>query len=147
MALKQRAVPGEGRRVAERVTVRDIATEAGLSIATVSRVINAQGQVSEGARRRVTEAIARLGGPAPRPRPRLPKPELPVLVRCPYRLSDYFGGLVTSVAETLALAGRPVLLDVGDSRLSAPVLRELAAERKVAGAVLILPPEPVEDLA
>ncbi|GAA1982777.1 LacI family DNA-binding transcriptional regulator [Catenulispora subtropica] len=131
----------------ERITVRDIAAESGLSIATVSRVINAQGQVSESARHRVAEAIGRLGGTAPVPRPRLPKPELPVLVRCPYRLSDYFGGLVTAVAETLALSGRQVLLDVGDSRLPAPVLRELPAERTVAGAVLILPPEPVEDLA
>ncbi|NUP51019.1 MAG: substrate-binding domain-containing protein [Catenulispora sp.] len=132
--------------MSERVTVRDIAQESGLSIATVSRVINQQGQVSENARVRVTEAIARLGGTAPRPRPRLPKPELPVLVRCPYKLSDYFGGLVTAAAETLALSGRQVLLDVGDARRSAPVLRELPGARTASGAILILPPEPAEDL-
>ncbi|GAA2040504.1 LacI family DNA-binding transcriptional regulator [Catenulispora yoronensis] len=132
--------------MADKVTVRAVAEESGLSIATVSRVINAQGQVSESARRRVTEAIERLGGATPQTRPRMPKPELPILVRCPYQLSDYFGGLVTSAAETLALAGRQVLLDVGDSRLAAPVVKELPGSRTAAGAILILPPESVEDL-
>jgi LacI family transcriptional regulator len=128
------------------MTVRDIAAETGLSIATVSRVINAQGQVSDDTRRRVQDAIEILGGSAPAIRPRLPKVELPVLVRCPYKLSDYFGALVTAVAEALAATGRPVLLDVGDSRVDVPVLRELPAARTTSGAVLILPPEPAEDL-
>ncbi|MEY9907128.1 LacI family transcriptional regulator [Catenulispora sp. MAP12-49] len=130
----------------QRTTVRAIAAETGLSIATVSRVINAQGQVSEDTRRRVQEAIEGLGGRAPAPRPRLPKTELPVLVRCPYRLSDYFGALVTAVAEALAATGRQVLLDVGDSRVDVPVLRALPTSRTTSGAILILPPEPAEDL-
>ena len=131
----------------ERLTVRDIAAESGLSIATISRVLNAQDQVAAGTRQRVREAIERLGGRAPLPRPRAPKPGLPVLLRCPYLLSDYFGRLVTSIAETLSLAGRTVLLDVGDSRAGVPVLRDLPAARATAGAILVLPPESVEDLA
>ena len=87
----------------------------------MSRVINAQGQVADETRRRVQEAIEGLGGPAPVTRPRLPKTGLPVLVRCPYRLSDYFGALVTAVAEALAATGRQVLLDVGDSRRDIPL--------------------------
>ena len=144
--MGQGDVPGRGAAPG-RITVREIAARTGLSIATVSRVINAQGQVSEDTRRRVHEAIDVLGGRAPETRPRLPKAGLPVLVRCPYKLSDYFGLLVTAVAEALHAAGRQVLLDVGDSRADVPVLRELPTARATSGAILILPPEPAEDLA
>ncbi|WP_194892930.1 LacI family DNA-binding transcriptional regulator [Catenulispora pinisilvae] len=144
--MEQDDVSARGAAGRGRITVRALAAETGLSIATVSRVINAQGQVSEDARRRVQEAIDGLGGRAPATRPRQPKIELPVLVRCPYKLSDYFGALVTAVAEALVATGRRVLLDVGDSRVDAPVLRELPAARETSGAILILPPEPAEDL-
>jgi LacI family transcriptional regulator len=143
--MKQGDVPAPGAAPG-RITVRAIAAQTGLSIATVSRVINAQGQVSEVTRRRVQEAIDGLGGHAPVTRPRLPKTGLPVLVRCPYKLSDYFGALVTAVAEALHATGRHVLLDVGDSRVDVPVLRDLPTGRATSGAILILPPEPAEDL-
>lgn len=44
-----------------RVTVREIARLAGVSVATVSRVSNGTGQVSEEMRRRVLEAIEKYG--------------------------------------------------------------------------------------
>lgn len=43
------------------VTIKDVARKAGVSIATVSRVINNTGYVSESTRKRVEEAIALLG--------------------------------------------------------------------------------------
>lgn len=42
-------------------TVRDVARKAGVSIATVSRVINASGPVSEAAAARVRRAVAQIG--------------------------------------------------------------------------------------
>ncbi len=42
------------------VTIRDVAAEAGVSIATVSRVINGTGYVSQSARERVLEAMRKL---------------------------------------------------------------------------------------
>ena len=69
-----------------------------------------------------------------------------VYVRCPYLLTDYFGHIVTSVAETLAVHGQRMILDAGDATVSSPVLRELPGRRDTAGAVLILPPEPLADL-
>src|SRR6202043_364813 len=79
-------------------------------------------------------------GPAARPiRP-------PVFVRCPYLLTDYFGHIVTSIAETLALHDQSMLLDAGDAVVRSTAVRELPRRRGVHGAVLTLPPEPRADL-
>ncbi len=43
------------------VTLRDVAEQAGVSIKTVSRVVNNQGEISEATRRRVQSAIKKLG--------------------------------------------------------------------------------------
>lgn len=47
--------------MADRVTMADVAREAGVSAMTVSRVINDKGDVSEATRRRVLRVIERLG--------------------------------------------------------------------------------------
>src|ERR1700678_752207 len=129
-----------------RVTVRDIAAETGLSIATISRVLNGGGNVASGTRDRVREVVERLGDRAPEPRPRARPPRPPVFVRCPYLLTDYFGHIVTSIAETLALHDQSMILDAGDAVVRSTVLRELPRRRGVHGAVLILPPEARADL-
>jgi LacI family transcriptional regulator len=131
-----------------RVTVRAIAAETGLSIATVSRVLNGGGNVASGTRQRVRQVVERLGDRAPQARRRASAPATPppVLVRCPYLLTDYFGHIVTSVAETLAQHGHTLLLDAGDAAVRSAVVRELPRRRDAYGAVLILPPEPRADL-
>jgi len=110
-----------------RVSVRAIAAETGLSIATVSRVLNGGENVASDTRRRVSEVMERLGDRAPEPRrraaARATRP--PVFVRCPYLLTDYFGHIVTSIAETLALHEQSMLLDAGDAVVRSTVLREL----------------------
>jgi LacI family transcriptional regulator len=133
-----------------RVTVRAIAAETGLSIATVSRVLNGGGSVAPETRDRVRLVVERLGDRAPEPRKR-PQPPArstrpPVFVRCPYLLTDYFGHIVTSIAETLALHGQSMLLDAGNAVMRSNALRDLPQRRDTHGAVLILPPEPRSDL-
>jgi hypothetical protein len=54
-------VPREKQRVVSSVTVYDVAREAGVSITTVSRVLNAPDKVSPDTRERVRQAIDRLG--------------------------------------------------------------------------------------
>lgn len=47
--------------MAEGVTIRDVAAEAKVSIATVSRVLNGGGNVKESTRERVCQAVRRVG--------------------------------------------------------------------------------------
>ncbi|WP_427887343.1 LacI family DNA-binding transcriptional regulator [Kribbella sp. GL6] len=130
-----------------RATMRDVAAAAGVSLATVSRVVNQLSGISPETRRLVEQAIEELGLPAPVPRGGTPKPvEGAVYVRCPYVLTDYFGLIVSSIAETLEQHGRQVVLNAGEAAVQDPVLTRLASRRDIGGAILILPPEPSEDL-
>ncbi len=53
--------PSAKRRRSLHVTLRDVAEQAHVSIKTVSRVVNHQGEISEVTRRRVQNAIEKLG--------------------------------------------------------------------------------------
>jgi LacI family transcriptional regulator len=128
---------------AKHVTVRAIAAEAGVSIATVSRVMNGNVQVAPETQELVRRAGERLGAPAPARRGAAGGA---VYVRCPYVLTDYFGVIVSSIAETLDLHRRRLVLGAGESAQSAHVLGGLAQDPTIAGAILILPPEPGEEL-
>ena len=123
------------------MTVRDIAAQTGVSIATVSRVLNGGPHVASETRELVLQAASRL-----RARPAVHVTGGAVYLRCPYLLTDYFGLIVSSVAETLALHGRAVVLDAGEAAQQATVLPSLPSRPGTAGAIVILPPEPGEQL-
>src|ERR1700728_511432 len=127
----------------QRVTVRDLAAETGVSIATVSRVLNNQANVAPHTRELVQRAAERLSGQAPRPRTAPARvAQGSVYPRCPYLLTDYFGLIVSSIAETLELHGRPLLLNAGEAAQAETVLPSLAARPGISGAIIVLPPEP-----
>ncbi|MFD0200516.1 MULTISPECIES: LacI family DNA-binding transcriptional regulator [Saccharothrix] len=119
-----------------RARVREIAAEAGVSIATVSRVLNDHVNVAPRTRELVLQAMARSRSDAPEGRGRRT-----VHVRCPYLLTDYFGLIVSSIAETLRLHGVRMVLDAGVTSQHADVLTALPDEPDVDAAILILPPE------
>ena len=129
-----------------RVTVRDIATETGVSIATVSRVLNDHPNVSPDTRELVRAAMQRRGPLAPEARSGRARAAGAVYVRCPYVLTDYFGLIVSSIAETLELHGRQIVLNAGESTEHADVLRSLGGRPGISGAILLLPPETHEEL-
>ncbi|MEV0793178.1 LacI family DNA-binding transcriptional regulator [Kribbella sp. NPDC050459] len=130
-----------------KATVRDVAAATGVSIATVSRVLNQAGSVAPETRQLVEQAIEELGLRAPAPRGGTAKPvDGAVYVRCPYVLTDYFGLIVSSIAETLDRHGRQVVLNAGEAAQHERVLGQLPAQRSLAGAILILPPEPSDEL-
>ncbi|MDR3036057.1 MAG: LacI family transcriptional regulator, partial [Kitasatospora sp.] len=132
-----------GRPKSTRVTVREIAAAAGVSPATVSRVLTGQVAVSEQTEAAVRGAMERLGSPEPAAPRRNARPGA-VFVRCPYLLTDYFGTIVTAVAEALDRHGRELILSAGGSTQHNGALTGLARRRDLAGALLVLP---VEDSA
>ena len=131
----------------QRATVRDLAAETGVSIATVSRVLNNQAHVAPHTRDLVQRAVERLSAQAAGPRTSPARvTQGSVYLRCPYLLTDYFGLIVSSIAETLELHGRPVLLNAGEAAQRAAVLPTLASRPGISGAIVVLPPEPSEQL-
>jgi LacI family transcriptional regulator len=59
--MQQETFSGKSSNGARRPTMREVATLAGVSLATVSRVINAEGSVRPDLAKRVQEAVALLG--------------------------------------------------------------------------------------
>ncbi|MEV6929983.1 substrate-binding domain-containing protein [Dactylosporangium sp. NPDC051485] len=130
-----------------RATIRDLADETGVSVATVSRVLNGHTNVSAQTRDLVLRAAHKLGAHGPRARSGPAAGGDTVFVRCPYVLSDYFGLIVSSIVETVELHGMGVVLNAGKNAAGRSPLPMLPQRAGVRGAILILPPEPAEDLA
>jgi LacI family transcriptional regulator len=126
----------------QRATVRELAAETGLSIATVSRVLNGQRNVAPRTRELVLQAVGRLGHEAAP----LRSDRAAIHIRCPYLLDDYFGPMVTSIVETVELHGMTAVLNAGKAARRSGALMELPGLGGVDGGILILPPEPGEDL-
>ncbi|MDQ6658910.1 MAG: LacI family DNA-binding transcriptional regulator [Actinomycetota bacterium] len=136
------------RQLGRGATVRDVAAETGVSIATVSRVLNNRGHVAPHTRDLVQRAVAQLGDRAPGPRAVPPAARDGVIyLRCPYLLTDYFGLIVSSIAETLELHGLRLLLNAGETAQHSAVLPTLPELPGISGAILVLPPEPGDQLA
>lgn len=131
----------------QRFTMRDVAVEAGVSVATVSRVLNDNPSVASDTRAAVMAVIQRQRYSAQRRRPRPGGMEDVVAVRCPYVLSDYFGVILSSIAQTLAHYGKRLLLSAEAEDGNEPSLSQLLLSDTTVGAVLILPPEPAPILA
>ncbi|WP_218148340.1 LacI family DNA-binding transcriptional regulator [Lentzea xinjiangensis] len=128
----------QAENVKQRASLRDIAAETGVSIATVSRVLNDHVNVAPRTRDLVLQAVERR-------RRETPARTRTVHLRCPYVLTDYFGLIVSSIAETLKLHGLRLLLDAGESGQHSDVLRGLPGG-DVDAAILILPPEEGDEL-
>src|SRR5438874_5392333 len=121
----------------QRSTIRDVALEAGVSTATVSRVLNRSPNVSAGTRAVVLEAMERHGFTARRRRSRTGPLRDMVAVRCPYLLTDYFGVILSAVARSLRLRGKGVLLSAEAEEGDEASLAELLRAEMTEGAVLI----------
>jgi LacI family transcriptional regulator len=131
----------------QRRTMVDVAREAGVSTATVSRVLNDSGNVSPRTRAVVLAAIERSGLTARRRRDRAgPWPGV-ITVRCPYVLDEYFGAILSAVARSLRERGKVLMLSAEAVQGDEPSLPELLRPEVTEGALLILPPEPGAVLA
>jgi LacI family transcriptional regulator len=130
------------KHVGVTASVREIAAEAGVSIATVSRVLNGQANVAAHTRELVRVATERLNG-----RPRIYRHGTKaVYVRCPYILTDYFGLIVSSIAENLDQRGLQLVLNAGEPAQTSHPLRDLPGQAGLGGAIMILPPEETDEI-
>ena len=131
----------------QRVTMRDVAVEAGVSIATVSRVLNDSASVAPATRAAVMQVVERRSFTARRGgRSRSASLRNVVAVRCPYILDDYFGIVLSAVARSLRQHGKRLVLSAEAEEGDEPSIGELLLPETTEGAILILPPEPREQL-
>ena len=102
--------PSKPRR-RPRVTVREVASDAGVSIATVSYVLNDRGSVSEEVRRKVRRTAARLGYRQNRAARAMKIGRTDILgLIIPNIENPFFATLVQSVLQEAQQQGRQVFL-------------------------------------
>jgi|YNPNPStandDraft_1061719.scaffolds.fasta_scaffold54230_2 DNA-binding LacI/PurR family transcriptional regulator len=136
--------------MAKQVTIQDVAAEAGVSLQTVSRVINGKPDVAEETRKRVWQVARRLGyRPSSIARSLVLRRTYTLgLITCP--INDQFRAEVITGAEREARArGYVFVLAITDGNPDdVPLMYNLMMERQVDGLLLFAPSvSPQESLA
>src|SRR4029453_12149680 len=137
-----------GDRPNGRATIRDIATHAGVSITTVSRVLNDRPDVAQDTRAAVLEVIRELNFAPNRTQRPAPSGRTGLIgVTIPMVLGDYFAQLITGFTEALyELDMQAVLCPTFHHQERELTLVNQLLERKIDGAILVLPDESTDDL-
>jgi LacI family transcriptional regulator len=129
-----------------RITIRQVAELAGVSIATVSRVVNGHSDVSSQTRAAVQRVI-REHGYRPGPRPRPGRTGL-IGVTVPLIHPGYFAEILAGAAEALYEQDmRAVLGPTRHSHAREMSLVDRLADGEADGAVLVLPEESDREFA
>jgi LacI family transcriptional regulator, galactose operon repressor len=134
--------------VAQRVTIREIADRAGVSIATVSRVLNGRGDVSDETRELVSRVIQENGYTANRSARGLSGGRTGLVgVLVPLLFPAYFAGLLAGAAEAFGEQDLQIVLSPtqGEHDREVSVLERLHG--LTDGALIILPEESSDELA
>lgn len=141
--------------VPPRVTIVDVARDAGVSIATVSAALNDRPGVSEPTRKRVAETAQQLGwSPSLRGRSLSQKRSFNVglvIQRKPSVIASdpFFAGFISGVESVLEHGGYALVLQVAPTRQrTIERYRQLAADHRVDGVFLtdVSKPDPRFDL-
>jgi LacI family transcriptional regulator, galactose operon repressor len=133
--------------VAQRVTIREIADRAGVSIATVSRVLNGRGDVSDETRELVTRVIEENRYTANRSARGLSAGRTGLVgVLVPMVFPAYFAGLLAGAAEAFSERDLQIVLSPtqGEHDREVAVLQRLHG--LTDGALIILPNESSDEL-
>ena len=130
-------------------TIRDIAREAGVSVATISRVLNRQPHVAPETRAAVLRVVRERGFSQNRSARALSgAPTGLVGVTLPYIRASYFARITAALAEALYEQDmRPILCPTLDQHEREVGLLERLMHGTTDGGVLILPSESNDELA
>lgn len=121
------------------VTIKDIATQAGVSASTVSRVLNRSGYVSELVRERIERAMEDLQyQPSWVARSLRGKHSFLIGLIIPDILNVYYTGIAKAILENLTVHGYNLLIQISneDPDLDLSYLRMLC-DRKVDGMIYV----------
>jgi len=133
---------------ASRATIRDVARRAGVSVATVSRVVNDRPDVSQETRDAVMEVVRAMSFTTNRSARGLSKGRTG-LVGCtiPYVLGDYYASILSGATEALhEQEMRAVLCPTRHEHDREAALVERLLRGTTDGAILVLPSESAEEL-
>jgi LacI family transcriptional regulator len=131
----------------QRLTIRQIADLAGVSIATVSRVLNGRGDVSPETRNLVSRIIRENGYTANRSARGLSAGRSGLVgVIVPLVYPAYFSGMLAGAAEALLDSDLQIVLSPTDNRHDREVSILDRLHGSTDGALIILPQESNEEL-
>jgi LacI family transcriptional regulator len=131
-------------RAGDRITIEDVAREADVSYATVSRVINSKGYVSEETRQRVMAAVTQTGYVVNRQARGLAggRSQIVGLV-VPGLDTSYIGEVVRGIDDELVAASYDLMLYTGhQSKRRESAFVATVASGLVDGLLLVLPAAP-----
>ncbi len=139
---------GRNRNPSERATIRDIASKAGVSIATVSRVMNDRPDVAPVTRERVLEVVREHGFTINRSARALSHGKTGLIaITIPIVHAEYFAFILSGAAEALYEQDMRVVLCPTQHEAEREVrLLERLKGGTVDGAILMLPSEPSSEL-
>lgn len=124
-----------------RVTMSDVAREAGVSLMTVSRVVNDKGEISAETRRRVQDVIEKLGyRPSGIARSLAGGQTYTIGLIVPDIANPYFSGIAHGVASVANAQGFGVLLcDCEEDTSLELTMLDVLEEKRVDGVIVAAP--------
>lgn len=141
----QASRPGGARQ--QKVTIKQVAEAAGVSIATVSRVVNRHSDVSSETRQIVERVLRERGYPAAGRRQRTAPPTGLIGVTMPLVHPGYFAQILAGASEALYERDlRVMLCPTGHSHEREASLLDRLADGEADGAILVLPEESAGEL-
>ena len=134
--------------MAQRITMSDVAREAGVSLMTVSRVVNNKGEISPDTRRRIQLVIDKLGyRPSGIARSLAGGQTFTIGLVVPDIANPYFSGMAHGVTSVANVEGFGVLLcDCEEDTSLELTMLDVLDEKRVDGVIVAAPRTSTEDL-
>lgn len=132
----------------QRVTMSDVAREAGVSLMTVSRVVNDKGEIRPETRQRVQDVIEKLGyRPSGIARSLAGGQTYTIGLVVPDIANPYFSGIAHGITSVANAEGFGVLLcDCEEETSRELAMLDVLEEKRVDGVIVAAPRTPTEAL-